>query len=69
MSEKKLPQFIMFAREDDEESLQRIEFIKEVMTSAATHMGHKIKIEHTSVKDYIDEIKKQTSATEKQQNE
>lgn len=47
MSKKILPQFIMFAKEDDEETLRKIEFIKEVMTSAAQHMGHRIEIDHT----------------------
>jgi len=57
MSKKQLPQFIMFAKEDDEESLKKIEFIKQVMESAAQYMGHKVVIQHTSAEEYINDLK------------
>jgi hypothetical protein len=63
MSKKQLPQFIMFAKEGDKETIEKIEFIKQVMESAAKYMGHKVVIQQTSVEEYITDLKKNIEET------
>jgi len=63
MSKKQLPQFIMFTKEGDKETMEKIEFIKQVMESAAQHMRHKVVIQQTSVEEYITDQKKNIEET------